>query len=211
MLLSQVKFAEYIGVHKATVSKMKQRRELVMSGKKVDVEKTIGLLRTIGKTFDADNKMISSNTLHGNTVEKKEENIFDVDPASYPTLSADEKKQQAKQLLEREMEQQAQELGLSLSDIQTPEIEAMEKWEVERFKIFYQGMLERAKYFKEIGVLVEQEQVREEYFTLAKTTRDAFLGMSNRVGHKFLNQTDLHTVKALLDAEVMKVLENLSL
>jgi len=210
MLLSQVKFAEYIGVHKATVSKMKKRRELVMQGKKVDVEKTIELLRSIGKTFDVNNKMISSNTLPG-TIEKQEENIFDVDPASYPTLSADEKKQQAKQLLEREMEQQAQELGLKLSDIQTPEIEAMEKWEVERFKIFYQGMLERAKYFKEIGQLVDVEEVREEQFTIARTVRDAVMSMSNRIAHKLINKTEMHEVKLILDAEALKVMENLSL
>jgi len=210
MLLSQVKFSEYIGVHKGTVSKMKKRRELIMQGKKVDVEKTIELLRTIGKTFDADNKMISSNTLPATTT-KKEENIFNVDPASYPTLSVDEKNKQEKQLLEREMEQQAEELGLSLSDIQTPEIEAMEKWEVERFKIFYQGMLERAKYFKEIGRLVDVEEVKEEQFGISRTVRDAVMSMSNRIAHKLINKTEIHEIKLILDAEALKVMENLSL
>jgi len=207
MLLTQSKFAELIGTTRQTVGNLVKNGTLHLTNKKIKTDDAFKILKSTGQ-LSADNKFIpkkSSPVIHSSP------SIFDVDPASYPTLSADEKNKQEKQLLERAMEQQAKELGLSLSDIQTPEIEAMEKWEVERFKIFYQGMLERAKYFKEIGRLVDVEEVKEEQFGISRTVRDAVMSISNRIAHKLINKTEIHEIKLILDAEALKVMENLSL
>jgi len=209
--MTQAEFSRYIGVSRKSVTVMKKKHQIIMSNNKVDVDKSIELLKTLGRTFTEDNKIITSNTSNTTNTKNNEndKNLLNTE-FDYPTLTDEERIRQEKYLLEVEMEKQANELGLSLEDIQTPEIAAMEKWEVERFKIFYQGMLERAKYFKEIGKLVDVSEVEEEHFRIARTVRDAVLSMSNRVAHQLINKKDIHEIKKMLDNETYKIMENLS-
>jgi len=207
--MTQAEFSRYIGVSRKSVTVMKKKHQIIMSNNKVDVDKSIELLKALGRTFTKDNKIITSNTTPNTTNNENDKNLLNTE-FDYPTLTDEERIRQEKHLIEVEMEKQANELGLSLEDIQTPEIEAMEKWEVERFKIFYQGMLERAKYFKEIGKLVDASEVEEEHFRIARTVRDAVLSMSNRVSHQLINKKDIHEIKKILDNETYKIMENLS-
>ena len=207
--MTQAEFSRYIGVSRKSVTVMKKKHQIVIVNNKVDVDKSIELLKTLGRTFTQDNKIITSNTTPNTTNNENDKNLLNTE-FDYPTLTDEERIRQEKHLIEVEMEKQANELGLSLKDIQTPEIESMEKWEVERFKIFYQGMLERAKYFKEIGKLVDVSEVEEEHFRIARTVRDAVLSMSNRVAHQLINKKNIHEIKKILDNETYKIMENLS-
>jgi len=210
--MSQAEFSRYIGISKKSITVMKKKQQIVMSGNKVDVDKSIELLKTLGRTFTNENKIITSNTTPSTQTKNHEDekNLLNTE-FIYPTLTEEERVKQEKNIIEKEMEKQAKELGLTLEQIETPEIKAMAKWEVERFKIFYQGMIERAKYFKEIGKLVDVAEVEDEQFKIARTVRDSVRGMSNRVAHKLMNKNSIHEIKMILDAETLKIMENLSL
>jgi len=206
--MTQTKFASYIGVSKKTVTLMKQKKQIVMVGSKVDVDKSIELLKSIGKTFDKKNKMITPNTSPAITEKESENNLLNTD-FKYKALSETELKEKERreiELLQREAEKE----GLTLDKILTDEINSLQPVEVNKIKIFWQGQLGKVKYQKEIGLLVSKSEVEEEQFLLARTVRDSAMSISKRVGHKLLNKKSLHEITKIIDDEVLKVLENLS-
>ena len=208
MTMTQAAFSRHLGVSKKTVSLMKNKRQIVMNDKFVNVEKSMDLLKSIGKTFDANNKMITSNTAPGPAKEESEKNLLNTD-FFYPTLTDEEKIVKEKHEVEA-LKKQAEKEGLSVDKVLTDEIDSLEPIEVNKIKIFWQGQLERVKYEKEMGELVSKDEVYEEHFKVARTVRDAFLGLSNRVAHKLLNKTEVFEITSTLDEEVQKILENLS-
>lgn len=208
MNLSQAKFSEYIGVSKKTVTLMKQKKQIIMSGTKVEVEKSIELLKSIGRNFDKDNKMITSNTVAVPAEEKQSSHLLNTD-FIYPTLTADEKQQQNTREVEA-MKKEAKEHGLSMDKVLTNEISMLETIEANKIKIFWQGQLERLKYEKEKGLLISKEEVEEDQFLVARTIRDAFMSMSNRITHQLIGKTEAHQIKNIIDMETYKVMENLS-
>lgn len=209
MFLTQSEFAKYIGVNRSSVTKMKKKKQIYFtSNNLVDVEKTIELLKSIGRTFTDDNKMITSNTAPGPAKEESEKNLLNTEFV-YPTLTDEEKLAKEKYEVEA-LKREAEKEGLSVDKVLTDEIDSLEPIEVNKIKVFWQGQLERVKYEKEMGELVSKDEVYEEHFKTARTVRDAFLGLSNRVAHKLLNKKEIFEISSVLDAEVQKILENLS-
>lgn len=205
--MTQAKFALHIGVSKKTITLMKQKRQIVMAGTKVDVDKSIKLLKSIGRTFDSENKMITSNTAPGTTEEKSEKNLLNTD-FKYKALSEIELKEKENREIEF-LQREAEKEGLTIDKVLTEEINSLEPVEINKIKIFWQGQLEKVKYQKEIGLLILKAEVEEEQFLIARTVRDSFMSISNRVAHKLLNQTSIHEVKIIIDNETLKVMENL--
>ena len=207
--MTQAKFAAYIGVSKKTVTLMKQKKQIVMNGTKVDVAKSIQLLKSIGRSFDSKNKMITSNTAPGTKEKEGEKNLLNTE-FDYPTLTAIELKAQESREIES-LQREAEKEGLTLDKVLTKEINALEPVEINKIKIFWQGQFEKLKYEKEMGILVLKDEVEEENFKISRTVRDSVMGMSNRVAHKLMNKNSIHEIKLILDAETLKIMENLSL
>jgi len=207
--MTQAKFAAYIGVSKKTVTLMKQKKQIVMNGTKVDVAKSIQLLKSIGRSFDSKNKMITSNTAPGTKEKDGEKNLLNTEFV-YPTLTDAELKAQERREIES-LQREAEKEGLTLDKVLTKEINALEPVEINKIKIFWQGQLEKLKYEKEMGTLVLKDEVEDEQFKIARTVRDSVMGMSNRVAHKLMNKNSIHDIKMIIDAETLKIMENLSL
>jgi len=207
--MTQAKFASYIGVSKKSVTLMKQKKQIVMNGTKVDVAKSIQLLKSIGRRFDSKNKMITSNTAPGTKEKDGEKNLLNTE-FDYPALTAVELKAQERREIES-LQREAEKEGLTLDKVLTKEINALEPVEINKIKIFWQGQLEKLKYEKEMGILVLKDEVEEEQFKIARTVRDSVMGMSNRIAHKLMNKKSIHDIKMILDAETLKIMENLSL
>ena len=185
---------------------MKQHKQIVVVDGKVDVDASVNLLRSMGRTFDDKNKLIKKNTLGSESASKDDRHLLNTE-FEYPTLS---QKNESLQQVYVEIEKEAEKEGLTLSKVLTDEINSLEPVEINKIKIFWQGQLEKLKYEKEIGKLVLREEVYEQYFSASRIVRDAVLGMGARVAHKLLNKSNIREIVTILDEETLKIMENLS-
>lgn len=208
MVMSESEFARLIGTSRQTVNNLVKDGVIEKVENKIDSDKAIEKLKADGK-IDENNKYIPKNSFKKKEPKTKEENIFD-----YPALTlsdAELEAQRAKKAFEDEMKkEEAKKIDMPLEKIMNENIEAMSKNDVERVKLYWQGMQERAKYEMLMLTLVSVSQVEDEHFVIARTIRNSLLSMSNRIAHKLLNQKSIHEIKTILDAEANKVLENLS-
>lgn len=207
--MSQTKFAEYIGTSKKTITYMKQHKQIIMIDKKVDVKKSIELLKSIGRRFDKDNKMIVSNTSKADENETAP-NLLNTE-FDYPTLSdmdSDEHKQYPYQIMKEVADEN--DIDLSMDKILTKEIDALEPFEATKIKTFWQGMQERLKYEILADQYIAKSDVYDEQFNTARVVRDSLMGIPNRVSHQLLGQTDIHHITSILEIEIHKTLEGLS-
>jgi DNA-binding XRE family transcriptional regulator len=204
--MTQADFARHIGVSRKSVTYMKQHKQIVVVDGKVDVDASVNLLRSMGRTFDDKNKLIKKNTLGSESASKDDRHLLNTE-FEYPTLS---QKNESLQQVYVEIEKEAEKEGLTLSKVLTDEINSLEPVEINKIKIFWQGQLEKLKYEKEIGKLVLREEVYEQYFSASRIVRDAVLGMGARVAHKLLNKSNIREIVTILDEETLKIMENLS-
>lgn len=209
MLLSQSTFAKLIKTTRQTVNNLVKDGVIEFVNKKIDSDKAISKLKSEGRLDDS-NYFIRKDSSANKEPKVEEANIFD-----YPSISnlsdGEREAQRAKEEFEKEMrEEEAEKIEMPLDKIMNPNIEAMSKNDVERVKLYWQGMQERVKYEKEIGLLVLKSEVEEEHFLIARTVRDAVMSISNRIAYQLLGKTEIHDVKNILDMEAHKILENLS-
>lgn len=209
LFLSQAKFSEYIGVSRKSVSYMKQHKQIIMLDKKVDVNKSIELLKSIGRRFYDDNKMIVNKTAKAEKSETAS-NLLNT-TFTYPSLGEPNIYERKDYELEM-MQEVAKEnnVDLPVDKILTKEIDALEPIEATKIKTFWQGMQERLKYETLAGQYISKTDVYDEQFNTARIVRESLLGLSNRVGHKLLGQTDIHHITSILETEIHKILQGLS-
>ena len=78
------------------------------------------------------------------------------------------------------------------------------------YKTLYTGKLEKLKYEKEVGTLIEKEQVEDKAFTVARTIRDKILSIPERMSNELASIDDAHTIKELLYKEFEILLDGFS-
>jgi hypothetical protein len=72
----------------------------------------------------------------------------------------------------------------------------------------YEAKLAQLRYEQEVGKLVDVERVRAEFGKRVMTVRDQFLRMPERLAPLLVGQSDMDTVKRMLDAEIRAVLSH---
>ena len=71
----------------------------------------------------------------------------------------------------------------------------------------YQAKLKRLEYLKELGKLVDAEKVRSEAFKIGKATKEAVLGVSDKIAPILAATSDQKEVRRILFEELNKALE----
>jgi phage terminase Nu1 subunit (DNA packaging protein) len=74
----------------------------------------------------------------------------------------------------------------------------------------YKAALLKLKYEQKSKLLVSAEQVEKDFFTIARTTRDAILSVPDRLAAELASSDDVHFVLHRLTEEITKSLEELS-
>lgn len=73
-MMTQAVFSRYIGVSRKTVTTMKKHGEIVTSGSSVDCEKSISKLKSLGREFDDNSKLVKKNE-YKQDLQKPKQNI----------------------------------------------------------------------------------------------------------------------------------------
>ena len=206
--LSQTKFAEYIGTSRKTVTTMKQKKQIIMVDKKVNVSESIKLLTSLGRRFDKDHKLIVSNTSK-KTMSEPTSHLLNTDFV-YPSLSETKNTNTDYPMEIMKEVASSEKIDLPMDKILTKEIDALKPFEVTKIKGFWQGMQERFKYDVLVDKYILKTDVYDEQFNIARSVREAMIGLPNRISHQLLGQTDIHIITRILDKEINKILEGLS-
>lgn len=74
----------------------------------------------------------------------------------------------------------------------------------------YKAKLAQLEYEEKISKLIEVEKVKKEAFRLARVTRDAMLGIPDRVSAEIAGMTDPFAVHTKLMAEIRNAIEGLT-
>ena len=79
--------------------------------------------------------------------------------------------------------------------------------EANTFKAIYQGKLEKIKYEKELGKLVDRDLVETTAFTVARTIRDKAMAIPERLSDELASINEPHVIKEMLYKEIMTMLD----
>lgn len=74
----------------------------------------------------------------------------------------------------------------------------------------YKALLEKMKFEKLRGQLIEVEKVEAKFFKMARVTRDSILNIPNRVAGEVAAEKDPHKVHQILTRAIVEALEQLS-
>lgn len=74
----------------------------------------------------------------------------------------------------------------------------------------YKAKLAQIEYEEKVGTLIDAEKVKKEAFRLARVTRDAMLGIPDRVAAEIAGMTDPFAVHTKLITEIRNSIENLN-
>ena len=74
----------------------------------------------------------------------------------------------------------------------------------------YKAALLKLEYGEKSGELVKRKDVESEFFTLARTVRDAVLNVPGRVSAELAGVTDQHVINSRIEEELVKALEELA-
>lgn len=96
-------------------------------------------------------------------------------------------------------EQEVRELGLNptLTDVNI-------------YKTLYTGKLEKLKYEREMGEVMSRRLIEDTSFKVARTIRDRFLTIPERLSNELASMSDAHLIKETLFKEIGNILEDLS-
>ena len=78
------------------------------------------------------------------------------------------------------------------------------------YKTIYSGKLEKLKYDKEMGLLIERDKVEAKAFVVARTIRNKLLTIPDRLSNELASISDPHDIKELLFKELNLILEGFS-
>ena len=82
--------------------------------------------------------------------------------------------------------------------------------DVNIYRILYQGKLEKLKYEKEKGLVINRDEVENKAFSVARALRDKLLSIPERLSNELASISDPHEIKELLYKEFNKMLEGFS-
>jgi len=82
--------------------------------------------------------------------------------------------------------------------------------DVNIYRILYQGKLEKLKYEKEKGIVINRDEVEDKAFSVTRALRDKLLSIPERLSNELGAISDPHEIKELLYKEFNKMLEGFS-
>jgi len=74
----------------------------------------------------------------------------------------------------------------------------------------YEARIKRLEYEQKSGKLIGREEIRNEFFTLARMVRNAILAVPQKVSMELASEIDPHRIESMLEAELRLALEDLS-
>ncbi len=76
-------------------------------------------------------------------------------------------------------------------------------------KAMFDANLAKLEYREKIGELIDAKLVKQSAFKAARVTRDAILGIPDRLAHELAGETDVHTVHTMLTKALVEALDEL--
>lgn len=83
--------------------------------------------------------------------------------------------------------------------------------DAQRLQAQYKAALLRLEYEQKVGRLVKLEIVDKDWLDVARRTRDAILGISDRIAAELASESDIHTINKRLTEEIVLALMSLKI
>ncbi len=211
-MMTQAAFSRHIDVSRKTITTMKKRGEIVMSGKFVDCEKSIDKLKSLGRKFHDNNKLIKTTEHDKQDIQKPKEpttllseemipeknlsNMSDEDRAEREKLITDAA------VLRREIESNAHDDDPVDHD---SEIGKLDLTEARLRKEYWTGVSIRQKTELASGELVYQKDVVAAQFDLARQIREK-LDSRPKSAFKMVGK-NIQEIEDILEKEKENILE----
>jgi len=209
-MMSQAAFSRYIGVSRKTVTTMKKLGEIVMVGDKVDEKKSLKKLKSLGRKFGEDNKLIKE-TSHAskkiNTVKPINLLSDEVVPESnLSNMSVDEKEERVRLLEEATALRKEVEKKESSKDIDHDlEIGKLDLTDARLIKEYWTGVSLRQKAELASEELIYKKDVDAAQFVLAREVREK-ISSRPKIAFKMVGK-NIQEIEKILEEEAEEIFE----
>ncbi len=211
-MMKQSAFSKLIGVSRKTVTVMKKNGEIVMKGDLVDSKNSILKLKSLGREFDKNNKLIKKSE-HTKEVEKTEDhdiNIFSSEVVPEKNLSnmSDRDREEREKLLREaaalRMEVESENNNSEDSVNHNTEIDKLDFTGARLIKEYWLGVSLRQKTELVSGELLYKKDIYAALFDLARQVRDKLESRPN-MAFKMVGK-NIHEIEDILEKEKEEIL-----
>lgn len=208
--MTQAAFSRYIGVSRKTVTTMKKLGEIVMSANDVDAAKSIAKLKSLGRRFRDNDKLIKDTDVAAVAKKPKQQiNIFSEDVIPEKNLSniSEEDRAERERLLaeaaalRREVESHEDKDAVN----HDTEIDKLDLTGARLIKEYWLGVSLRQKTELASGELVYQKDVDAAQFDLARQVREKLDALPNNA-FKMVGK-NIQDIEDVLEKEKEDILE----
>ena len=209
-MMSQAAFSRYIGVSRKTVTTMKKIGEIVMVGDKVDEIKSIKKLKSLGRKFGEDNRLIKSDSFKS----KKEKTIETINLLSnemvpernLSNMSIDEKEERVRLLAEAEALRKEVEEKASVEKIDHElEISKLDLTQARLIKEYWTGVSLQQKAELASEELIYKKDVDAAQFALAREVREK-ISSRPKIAFKMVGK-NIQEIEKILEEEAEEIFE----
>ena len=209
--MTQAAFSRYIGVSRKTVTTMKKHGEIVVSPNGVDVEKSILKLKSLGRTFDKNNRLVKKDEQEQNSKEVSPTNVFSesvVPVKNLGNISDADRLEREKLIAETEAIRLEVEKNKTHDDENidhVAEIEKLDLTSARLIKEYWTGVSLRQKTELTSGELVYKKDVAAAQFDLARQVREK-LDSRPKSAFKMVGK-NIQEIEDILEKEKEDILE----
>lgn len=181
---------------------------LIYQDKKLNVEKNIARLKEFD-LVDESNKLKKTRT-------KKEESKEPAPglPLFAPEVGYKSRKDMTDEEIKRELEEKRAEAEAKKIDIDedvTNDIEDISTYaEAKAYREAYMAKIAELDYKIKKGEYIKKDEVERHNFELARIMRDALMAIPHKMSLRIAGKKDASEVEAILENEIISILENLS-
>ena len=205
-MMTQAAFGRYIDVSRTTVFKMKKRGEIVMHGESVDEDKSIAKLKSLGRKFDDDNKLIKTTEYKKEPIKEKINLLSDsvVPKKNLSNISDEDRLEREKLLAEADALRREMEDTQDDSINHDVEIGKLDLTAARLIKEYWLGVSLKQKTELASKELVYRNEVADAGFTLARQVREK-LESRPRIAFKMVGK-NIQEIEDILEKEKEDIL-----
>ncbi len=208
-MMTQATFSRFIGVSRKTITTMKKNGEIVFLGNFVDEHKSIIKLRSLGRLFDENSKLIK--TIHNkeeDKIKKEEPTIFSnevIPEKNLSNISDEDYAERKKLMFEAETLRKEVESRKINSDINhDTEIKKLDLTEARLIKEYWLGVSLRQKTELAAEELVYKKDVDSAEFALGRKIREKLKSRPN-LAFKMVGK-NIEEIQYILDEDQEDIL-----